>query len=65
LKPQPIRKLKKQPNFHGRLFTEQDVASIWLERMSQKMGSLYEYGSQPWKAEDNSYLTLAYLHRSE
>lgn len=65
MKPIPIRKLKKMPGYHARLFADGEAASKWLERMQQKMGMTYEVGSQSWKAEDNSYLTLAYLHRSE
>jgi hypothetical protein len=53
------------PEFHGRLFIDNDDAMTWLDRMRSKMGSAYEYDSRPWKAEDNTYLTLAYLHRSE
>jgi hypothetical protein len=65
VKPTPIRKLKKMPDFHGRLFHEEDKAFKWIDRMERKMRAGYLYGHQPWKAEDNTYLTLAYLHRGE
>lgn len=65
MKQVSLRKLKKMPEFHGRLFADSDDASNWLDRIRSKMGSNYEYGSRSWKAEDNTYLTLAYLHRSE
>ena len=61
-----LRKLKKEKDFHGRLFHDQGEAARWLERMQLKHGfTSHEYGIQPWKAEDNTYLTLAYLHRSK
>ena len=65
MKQMSLRKLKKMPEFHGELFADSDDAMIWLDRIRSKMGSAYEYGSRSWKAEDNTYLTLAYLHRSE
>ena len=65
MKQVSLRKLKKMPEFHGELFADSDDAMIWLYRIRSKMGSAYEYGSRSWKAEDNTYLTLAYLHRSE
>lgn len=65
MKQVSLRKLKNMPEFHGRLFADSDTASNWLDRMRQKMGSAYEFDSRSWKAEDSSYLTLAYLHRSE
>jgi hypothetical protein len=65
MKQVSLRKLKKMPEFYGELFADSDDAMTWLDRMRSKMGSAYEYGSRSWKAEDNTYLTLAYLHRSE
>ena len=65
MKQVSLRKLKKMPEFHGRLFADSDDAVTWLDRIRSKMGSAYEYDSRSWKAEDNTYLTLAYLHRSE
>ena len=65
MKQVSLRKLKKMPEFHGELFADSDDAMIWLDRIRSKMGSAYEYGSRSWKADDNTYFTLAYLHRSE
>ena len=65
MKAVPIRKLKKMQGFHGRLFHDEGAAYDWLERIQRKMGMGYTYGHQPWKAEDDTYLTLAYLHKGE
>lgn len=65
MKAVPIRKLKKMQGFHGRLFHDEGDAYDWLERIQRKMGMGYTYGHQPWKAEDNTHLTLAYLHKGE
>jgi hypothetical protein len=65
VKPVPIRKLNKMQDFHGRLFHDESAAYSWLDRIQAKMGSRYTYGHQPWKAEDDTYLTLAYLHKGE
>lgn len=62
----PIRKLKKKHGYHGRLFTNTEEAEKWIERMRLKMGSDYEFGTQPYKMDDDlGYLTLGYLHRKE
>ena len=65
MKAVPIRKLKKMQDFHGRLFHDEGNAYDWLERIQRKMGMGYTYGHQPWKAEDNTSLTLAYLYKGE
>lgn len=57
-----LRKLKKLDGYFGRLFTNNEDAYKWLERMQMKMGSDFIFDTRPQK-EGDAYLVLAFMHK--
>ena len=59
------RKLKREPGFHARIFTDKETAQMYLTRMKNKLEEHndYVFGLAPWSDGEGSKGILAYLHK--